>query len=221
MQGTGEDVRPFSGRPGGRWRCSHGLAMVAVAALVGLVTPGCAWLFGFNRANPTLEPSGTLAYPTQEPIVTHEPSVFVTAAPGYRSLGGIFAYHSGLIIADPNQAPDPAHLNDPALLLAFSRLVAAHHIDPLRGLTEADCIGDGDGPENPIVAQKVVVPEGEVGAGIACVRLRNPGATWIGSRLTADDRRAVAFVLLQRYDGDRVGAYTDVTRFAEQGGVLK
>jgi len=227
----GEPVRRFFGpKSSGKrqWHLGHVLAVVSVGLLAALLTPGCAWLFGFNRANltQTVEPGGGphgggLVYPTPEPVVTHEPSVFITAAPGYRSLGGIFVYDGTLMIVTPDLFPDPAHANDEALALAFGHLVAAHHIDPLRGLTADACIGDGDGPATPIQPQKVVAPEDEVGAGIACVRLRNPGAHWIASRLMANDRHAVAFVWLERNDGSRVGAYTDVTRFAWQRGVLK
>jgi hypothetical protein len=215
----------------GQWHLSHALAVIAVVLLIALVTPGCAWLFGLMPDGPyapTVEPGGGpsrggLTYPLAAPVVSDAPSLFVAAEPGYRSLGGIFIYDSQLMIIRAKTVFEPTRQNnDLALGLAFGHLVAEHHIDPLRNLAAEDCLGDGDGPETPIQPQRVSTPEDEVAAGIACARLRNPGARWIASKLMVKDRHGVAFVLLQRQDdGEQIGVYTDVTRFVWQGGVLQ
>jgi len=212
-----------------QWHLSHFFAVASVGLLAAIVMPGCAWLFGFNQVNPTptVEPDGGphgggLVYPTPAPIITSQRSVFVTAEPGYRSLGGIFVYDGRLMIVQPNRLFDAEHASDATLNYDFGQLVAEHHIDPLGKLTEADCSGAGDRPEAPIQPRKVAVAADEVAAGIACARLRNPGAHWIASRLMASHQRAVAFHLLERMDdGRRIGVYADVTRFAAQGGVLQ
>jgi hypothetical protein len=160
-----------------------------------------------------------LLYPALPPVVSDGPSLFIAPASGYRSLGGIFIYQDRLIII---RAPASEKENDIALGLAFGNLVAEHHIDRLTGLAQEDCLGNGDEPEAVIQAQKVGKPEDEVGAGIACARLRHPGARWIASKLMVNDKHAVAFTLLeQQGDDTRFGVYTDVTRFAWQGGVLQ
>jgi hypothetical protein len=211
-----------------RWRVSHALAVVSVGLLAAIVTPGCAWLFGFPETMPvvTAEPGGGpsgggLIYPAPPPEVADMQSHFVAPEAGYRGLGGIFVYDGRLTII-PAWSFDPLlQKNDVALNLAFGHLVAEHHIDPLKSLTEADCIGAGDGADTTIVAQKVATPDDEVAAGIACARLRNPGAHWIASKLMVSAKRGVAFHLLEYLDGRRIGVYTDVTRFARQGGVLQ
>ena len=204
-----------------QWRLSQVFAVISVGLLAAIVTPGCAWLFGYGVNDPrvvTVEPDGGgLVYPPPPPVVSAMQSHFIAPDMGYRSLGGIFVHDGRLTIV---RAPAQKR-NDIALGLAFGHLVAEHHIDPLKSLVETDCLGDGDAPEAPIQAQRFAVPDDEVAAGIACARLRNPGAHWIASKLMVNDEHGVAFHLLERLDGRRIGVYTDVTHFARQGGVLQ
>jgi hypothetical protein len=204
--------------------------VIAVVLLILLVTPACPWMFNWKtteRLPGGMEPNGGphgggLVYPVSPPEISDAPSLFVAAEPGTRSLGGIFVYDGRLVIirAKPLFFDPPRQESDIAIGLAFGQLVAEHHIDRLDAFTEDDCLGDGDDLEGPIQPQKVTAPDDEVAAGIACARLRNPGATWIASKLLIGDRYAAAFVLLERQDGERIGVYTDVTRFVRQRGGL-
>ncbi|HVO00787.1 MAG TPA: hypothetical protein VMT54_01230 [Candidatus Cybelea sp.] len=216
-----------------QWSVRQLLAAIAVAILALAVMPGCTWLFGTWRMPapgiPTVEPGGgrggsTIVYPAKPPTISDAPSQFVQPSTGYRSLGGAFIYDGGLLIVKAKGGTDaPLSERDLDVGLAFGREVAAHNIDRLDPTALANCIGDGDRPETAIQVLNLANRIDEVRAGIACARMRNPGAQWIGSSLMANDRRAVSYVLLERHNGERIGLFTDVMGFvpAVAGGPLR
>jgi hypothetical protein len=213
------------------WSLEHFLAVVAVASLAVIVMPGCAWLI---RSNPQpyyfddagLEPGGgpagtTLVNPLPPPEVREGASRFLLPNIDYRSLGGVFVYDGHIVIVKP-RSEDNAALdeNDVTTGLAFGQLVAAHYDDRLDIVVPEDCIGS-DIMTDVIKVRQVADPKDEVAAVLACARMRDPGARWIGSTLEANARGALSHVVLQRQDGTRFGVFVDVSRFVAQHGALQ
>jgi hypothetical protein len=163
---------------------------------------------------------GALLYPAPPPQVLEAKSPFVLPAVGYRSLGGVFIYAGQLVIVKaPGESGAAPRASDIATGLAFGRLVAEHHIDRLNTVVAADCLGSGE-RDDPIQLRDIAAPDDSVAAGIACARLRNPGAHWIGSNLMINDRQALSHVVLERLDNTQIDLYMDVSRFARHHGAL-
>jgi hypothetical protein len=210
-----------------RWSVRHLLAAISVAVLALAVMPGCAWLFGMPPG-PDHDPGGgprgaTVADPKAPPEMRSQAVPFFESGdPNYRGLGGAMINDGRLVLM---KAPPRENVTDHdiALGLAFGRAVLAHYADALSSMSEAECDGDGARKESAIRVAPSGSAEDEIRTGLACVRLRNPGAAWVGASLLVSDSsritpRAVSHVALMRPDRSTVGFYVDVSRFVAETG---
>ncbi|HVY98571.1 MAG TPA: hypothetical protein VHA35_03660 [Dongiaceae bacterium] len=129
---------------------------------------------------------------------------------GYRGLGGAFMNGGALVVVAPDMsAPMQKHDLDVGLLHGM----AAGHPAAVEVRT-ADCRGSGEAPGAAIVVPNLADPADEVAAGIACARLRHPGARWLMSQLVTRGDGYLSQVALGDGSGNVIVVYTDVNRFA-------
>jgi hypothetical protein len=184
------------------------LSMVTAVAMTAC---GQAASVGVQKAgeNGSVAPGVTSAQVRVAEATGEEP--FPAMPGGYRGLGGAFMIQGKLVVVAPNtSAPMQGHDRD----IGLSHGIVAGHARSLPMQADA-CGGLGTTPESPIVVSGLADPADEVEAGIACAKLRHPGAHWTMSQLITRGHGYLAQVTLEGGNGEVIVVYTDVNRFAD------